>query len=425
MNVPLTRVSRLTLRRELQASLPLSFVTGVIACPFCVFVARKALGMPDYLIAFLVAFHMGGLLLPGFLIGLFNHKPKIRSLTIVLVVISVALISIYFTPDNSGTSKIGSYLFILQIFIVNSFIAIFITLRSAIWRSNYLTSYRARIVILIYLVVQCGGGLAVFVFTDAMDRWNLPFQAIFAISGIAGLIGAFFYSKIKIHREKTQLRNHAANLQKIPLLAGLKVLRTDIRFRNYMSWQMLNGFATHVVEFGILSILVNDLFKCNWLLGGSILTSVPLIISSISGIFWAKLFDKHSIYTVRIIGSLGWALSRFILLLAIIYVNIPLLIVSRIVTGLAMGIGQLAWRLGHMEFSTPQNDSLYMGAHITLTGLRGVIAPAIGIMVYNHLKYGFWGQCFIGISAIAITVAALGFAIMRHSENKQSSLTVQ
>ncbi|MCF7958344.1 MAG: MFS transporter [Phycisphaerae bacterium] len=381
--------------------------------------------MPEDLIALLVTFHMAGLLLPGLLIGLFNHKPKIRSLTIVLVVISVTLISVSLTPNSPALRWIGSYLFILQIFIANSCNAIFITLRSAIWRNNYQTTYRARIVILIYLAVQCGGGLAIFLFTAAMDRYKLPFQAIYAISGIAGLIGAFLYSKVKIHRERTQLKSQAASLKKIPMLAGLKVLRIDKRFRNYMSWQMLNGFATHLVEFGVLSLLVNDLFKCQWLVGGLVLSIIPLILSSISGIFWSKLFDKHSIYTIRIIGTLGWSLSRFILLIAVIYVNIPLLVISRIVTGLSMGVGQLAWRLGHMEFSTPENDSLYMGAHVTLTGLRGITAPLIGIYIYKYAGTGLYGQWFIGISAVAIAIAALGFLNMWRSEQKQKCPAIQ
>jgi hypothetical protein len=55
---------------------------------------------------------------------------------------------------------------------------------------------------------------------------------------------------------------------------------------------------------------------------------------------------------------------------------------GRVVFGIARGGGNLAWSLGHNDFAHPERAGLYMGVHATLTGLRGVFAPFLGMLLY-------------------------------------------
>ena len=72
----------------------------------------------------------------------------------------------------------------------------------------------------------------------------------------------------------------------------------------------------------------------------------------------------------------------------------------------------MAWRLGHMAFAPKEKDALYMGAHVSLTGLRGMLAPVVGLFLYNVMgaNSGLW---LIAISLTAQVVAAFGFRSLR------------
>ena len=55
---------------------------------------------------------------------------------------------------------------------------------------------------------------------------------------------------------------------------------------------------------------------------------------------------------------------------------------SRVVLGVARGGGMLAWQLGHNDFADRDRVGLYMGVHASLTGLRGALAPFLGMLLY-------------------------------------------
>ena len=100
-------------------------------------------------------------------------------------------------------------------------------------------------------------------------------------------------------------------------------------------------------------------------------------------------------------------------MLGVYWHSMEILLISRVISGVAMGIGRLNWRLGHMEFAPPEKDSLYMGAHISLTGLRGIIAPFVGIYLFRLDCLGPNGIWLIALSGIGQAVAAFGFLSMR------------
>jgi hypothetical protein len=92
-----------------------------------------------------------------------------------------------------------------------------------------------------------------------------------------------------------------------------------------------------------------------------------------------------------------------------------LLYVSAVIQGLAFGGGVLAWNLGHLDFAPAHRASEYMGVHVTLTGLRGLIAPFLAVGIWKGLEYlspgaGAWTFAFCaGLSALG----GLGFLRLR------------
>jgi hypothetical protein len=404
----LSRVTRLTIRREFVATIPLTALYAVTGMGFCGFVGRKALLMPDKLLAVLMASNFLGLLLAGPLIGFFHRVRKVTALSRILFVISVLLLTVVFTPQLGSWAQ---YLFLVQIFLAQTGVALTLPLRATIWRVNYPALHRGKILVITSLCVTLGVSAIIFFYTAAMDHLGLGYRYIYGISGVIGLAASYLFSRVKIHHERRTLRQAQEKGGQIPLLAGLSVLRSDKRFRIYMTWQMLNGFATLMIE-TVLVVILADTFESNWLEGGSALTAVPFLANGIAVLFWSRFYDRYDVFTIRFYAAIGWALSRAVLIVGVWQGSIAIVLLSRLVSGMAMGGGQMAWRLGHMAFAPKEKDALYMGAHVSLTGLRGVLAPMVGLFLYNMMgaNGGLW---LIAISMTAQVVAAFGFRGLR------------
>ena len=74
--------------------------------------------------------------------------------------------------------------------------------------------------------------------------------------------------------------------------------------------------------------------------------------------------------------------------------------------GIARGGGSLAWQLGHNDFAKPDQLSAYMGIHVTLTGVRGAIAPFLGMSLYIGIPTLGWSGIGVSVFLIAAIVSA-------------------
>ena len=55
--------------------------------------------------------------------------------------------------------------------------------------------------------------------------------------------------------------------------------------------------------------------------------------------------------------------------------------------GISLAAGSLGWSLGHNDFAPRGEETRYMALHVTLTGLRGLLAPPLGVLVYHSLAW--------------------------------------
>ncbi|MCP4710387.1 MAG: MFS transporter [Planctomycetes bacterium] len=418
----LSNVARLSLRREFTAIAPLTALWAVLHLQFCSFIGLKALDMTPGQLQCFMFINFLGFFFTGPIMGFLHKVPKMTATAVSLAIASFALISILITPTVGKNAIV--IVFLAQIFIAQVCMALVFTLRTAIWRANYPNQHRGKIVVVIELFLSIGTFIVILIYTSLMDRLHLPFQAIYLTSGICGLIAAWLFSRIRLRHEKSQLRKlNNANVAPLKPWSGLTLLRSDKRFAKYMSWQMLNGFTTMIIDMGVLTLILTDLFDSSWTEGGLVLAAVPLLITAIASLVWARFFDSLDIFTIRYYVALTWILSRIFLFIGVWQKNIAIVLFSRAITGVAMGGGRLAWRLGHMEFAPQNQDSLYMSAHVSLTGFRGLIAPAFGIFLYQlELKYfGSYGLAVITLSTLGFIIAAQGFRSMQKNQQKITS----
>jgi predicted MFS family arabinose efflux permease len=76
---------------------------------------------------------------------------------------------------------------------------------------------------------------------------------------------------------------------------------------------------------------------------------------------------------------------------------VPVVIVFLAYTifGIAMTGVNIAWNMGSIYYAGDQDASIYQSVHVTLTGIRGLIAPALG---YALLK-------IFGLTAVFVVAA--------------------
>jgi hypothetical protein len=97
------------------------------------------------------------------------------------------------------------------------------------------------------------------------------------------------------------------------------------------------------------------------------------------------------------------------------------------VLGIAIGGGMLGWNLGHNDFAPEARVADYLGLHVSLTGIRGLLAPLLGVLLYGTVDAVAPGQAGLALllPLTLTTAGSIGFARFerdfRRQQDRQSS----
>jgi MFS family permease len=146
------------------------------------------------------------------------------------------------------------------------------------------------------------------------------------------------------------------------------------------------------------------------------LTIVPLLCVPVFTPVWARLFDSGHVIEFR--ARQCWALiaAMSLVAIAVTFHYIPLLWIAAVFFGIATAGANLGWNLGHNDFASLGKVQQYMGVNVTLTGMRGLLAPPAGVLLYGWLEKQHPGA---GRFALALPIAltltgAIGFNRMKN-----------
>lgn len=453
-------------RQELFHIFCWGIVWGCLNGGFCGYVALRGMGASDLLVSIIAAsMAFANLFAVGWATQI-RRMSKHALISLALAITTVVLFSFALTPLcdvvsgeripgwlaslTSQTYPLTATVFTLQIVLAWIAMQGTNTVRTSIWRLNYPDRCRGRILARFAVWQILIGSLWVAVMgayfdgefsikgfqgqtIGALDLSWLPgagrrddYRILFPLAGVAGILSIVFYQRVKIRepaepsvagpaqREGTEVLEPNFSVPgwfvtrwgvlRAGLAASFRVLKTDKRFREYMSWLFLSGSAMMMIHVPFVLIL-NDVFDINYMQAAALLTLVPQVILVLATPLWARLFDRWTIFRFRSFQLTFWAASRFILAYGVFHRSMAWVMIAVAVSGVALAGGRFAWQLGHMNFSSKSNDSLYMGIHQTLTGVRGLIMPFAGALLYRHVLD--WH--IIWITGVALIVASLGF----------------
>jgi hypothetical protein len=383
-----------------------------------------------------------------------------------LVALQLGILAIVATIAMLPTDGFGPHLLPWLVIAGRSMNAGIVTIRSTVWRLNYPSHVRGQItgnLVRINMLIMIAPPLIGFA---TLDIWPNAFRVFYPASLLFGVFGAYTYSRIRLRHERELLLHENkiketylptavfqptsgdgievdddfANASQAGNLAENEkqsatvwtVLKTDRLFRQYLIWQFIAGMSNMMGETVIYKVIVEFLseYETKNLISILLTHSIPILLAVITLSMWARLLDRVHIVHFRSRQSVFWITNQSLNWIGTTFFILPVLFVARLSQGFTRGGGMLAWHVGHNDFSHKHHSALYMGIHVTLTGVRGFIAPFLGVWLYKGWTsqsiggiqlpaFDGIGYHVFGVTTTLAIIASIGFFLLKQKIKNQ------
>lgn len=356
--------------------------------------------------------------LTSFLFASFAQgRHKVRLVSLLIAICSLCCLVMAAAPFSST----GLIVMLVAMITARACWSGVITIRSSIWRMNYPRHVRARITGRIItlsglLIAATGAG-----FGFLLDWRQDSLRVIYPVAMLFGLWAAFLYRKMPVRRQAQLLaRERADSSGGFRVRQFYAVLSEDAKFRRYMMVMMVFGCG-NLMLLAPLIIVFNEHFGISQFQQVIITASLPLLLVAISVSVWARLLDRKHILEYRAIQSWGFVTALAAFALAAVLRLEWLFWVGSVLWGVAFGGAILGWNLGHNDFSSEEKSALYMGVHVTLTGVRGLVMPAVAVLLYQWLSSinPEWGPYVLVIPFFLSATGAAWFVRMANEHRRE------
>lgn len=312
----------------------------------------------------------------------------------------------------------NAYFYILCITISAYLDSLLLSIWNIVFKHNYreerrskLYSYAGTVQTIFILIVSAISGYI-------LDFNNNFYMLLFPASGIFGIIVYWKLSKMiklsddefkgKILNEKTYLNiKLLKDIAVLPIRNTFKIFKENKPFLKFESYFFLYGMA-FMVLIPVIPIFLVDLMKLDYtpisLAKGLTFHSALIIFTPVMGRFHGSGNPS------KFCGITFLMLSAFPLILVTAqYLTLPIEFNSKLIIlyfayfifGLSMSGVSIAWTLSSIYYAPKNEVSNYQAVHITLTGVRGLFAPAIGYLVMKLISINYTFYLSAALFAIA------------------------
>src|SRR5512135_296255 len=311
-------------------------------------------------------------------------RPKIRFLRPLLLAMAMCVGALALLP--AGGAGLVAFLFIYTA--ARLLWAGVDTVRSVIWSVNYPRRLRARVTGRIMVngsLALAGSGLLL---GWLLEHGNLGYRVAILAAAACGVAGAFAFKRFRVRQESRLLALEIDRVREGARfdLSGIReLLGRDPRYRRYMVAQSTFG-AGHLMLTPLLVVCLDEVLHASEFVQVAITAALPIIVMPVVLQAWAAFLDRHHIVVYR--AAHAWvAVAGSLLLATAVLAEVPwLLWPGALLMGISLAAGSLGWSLGHNDFAPRGEETRYMALHVTLTGLRGLLAPPVAILAYYGLR---------------------------------------
>jgi MFS family permease len=311
-------------------------------------------------------------------------QPKVRFLRPLLAALAVCVAGLALLPVGG----IGLAAFLLLYGVARLLWAGVDTVRSVIWSVNYPRHLRARITGRIMVngsIALAGSGLLLGWLLEHDDPW---YRAAILAAAASGLAGSVAFGRFRVRQEQRLLTDELTRMRggsRFDLGGIRQLLASDATFRRYMLAMSTFG-AGHLMLTPLLVVCIDDVLGASEMVQVAITAALPILVMPVAIQPWARFLDRHHVVVYRSVHAWIAVAGAVLLAIAILAGQSVLLWPGALLMGISLAAGSLGWSLGHNDFAPRGEETRYMALHVTLTGLRGLVAPPVAILAYHGLQ---------------------------------------
>lgn len=300
------------------------------------------------------------------------------------MIISNLLFLLMFFVDRSH-----GWMFAMVIILAQSLRAPIISAQSAIFRTNYPSESRSY-AMAIPMAIQ-------FIAVAAYSRWSgtlfdhsedyiLP---VFLAAGLFGVLGAWIFNGVPAKEALSpsplpeDIGNDRAHPRGFGLAEQFAVLFRNPGFFRYQLAYLFFGSGFVAIS-ATLPLYLAEEFDASHMQATMAINTIPMLTTAITLPFWGRLIDRFNPLLMRAIINGIWSLTPLLLYFA---VSVKGVYAAQLIQGLVWSGSTLIWWLGVNYFAREHEVAGFMSIHQTLTGLRGIVTPFIGIEIAH--RFGF------------------------------------
>lgn len=374
-------------RRSLAWHVPAVVLDGLtqgIAVLYLV-VARKSLFASDLVVTLLTIGPVGVMLFANVFALRMIGRPKRPYFVAAALVGRAPLLGVFFVHDAASYTAL----------LLMSFFAylVFKPAENSILQANYERAHRGRIygwlnaILLVASMVSAFGGGRI------LDGNPEAFRHLLPASGLVGLLAMGCYALLPVRA----LEYEKPLATRPGLFAAYRnffdALWKDRQFGRIELCFLVYGMGIIMLD-PLMVIFIVDELRLDYSEAATALGLIGQLAVLLLAPAVGRIFDRASPFKM-----LGWS----VLLLAVFPVALcaargaGALYFAYAIRGVAMSGILMVWNLGPIHFAGERDSSNYMGVHMTLTGVRGLAAPLLGMGMYY----------LIGLSGAFLVAAAL------------------
>lgn len=320
-------------------------------------------------------------LLSFYWVKLSHGRDKALVVSNLAVIVCLCAILISFVPFNS----FGLVLLLILLVVARVCWSGIMTIRSNIWRANYPRHIRGKVNAKLATLAAFLMSLAAISAGKILDWQFAAFQWVYIGFAFLSFTGAFRYRYLSVRHQQKSLSREKAKNHDMTFAQMFNLLRENKPFGSYMLAMFIMG-SGNLMFMAPLIVFLNEhtlVTKTSQIL---ITTAIPLALIPLVVGWWARLLDANHIFHFRSIHCWFFVCSLTIFSIAQISGVEQLFYLGALVYGLAISGGVIGWNLGHNDFVGKASPMEYMAVHVTLTGIRGLFAPLMGISFYQWLE---------------------------------------
>ncbi len=415
-NLNISEKEKATFKLHLAYSLIEGFLTGVFILNEFIFI--KSLHGSNYELSVLFQFSVVVLIISVFtnqlMESLSNKKILLR---IIALITRLPLVVMIFIPARFifQEQELFNYYFLFAFFMYYLASPVILPSLNLLLKNNYSSNNFGKLYSIATSMNKVVMLLITFLFGLLLDYDHFSFRYIYAFSGFLGIISIFLLTQIDDNN--IVIKNSYSYLGNIRSII-IETLKTNKAFRDFQISLVFYGFG-FMSTVTIITIFYEVVLQLNYT-SVAFYKNVYNILAILLLPFFGRLIsriDQRRFSIISIASLLFYVIfvmlteyfsNHFYIFDLKIYYMLLIAVVFHAFFAATMS---LSWSIGSAYFCKTEEAGMYQSVHLSITGLRGLIFPIIGVALYE--RYGFT------VTYITASISLLaGILILFYSERR-------